>query len=179
MKRTLTMIAALLMAAAAVPALAQERIGVVNLREAVFSSDAGAEFGDVIQGELKQEQQSIRQLESEAKEMQKRLENDSAMMNESERKDLQARFEKKVQEYQQRRARFQQAVNQRQQQFLQKSRPAVDSAMNRLLEQHNLDIVIPAEAVIYAKPDLDLTDEMIKLLNQQAGGGGNNNSNSQ
>ncbi len=178
MRRTLTMIAAMLMLAASVPALAQERIGVVNLREAVFSSDAGAEFGDVIKGELEQEQQAIRQLESEAKEMQKRLENDSAMMNDSEREDLQAEFEQKVQEYQQRRARFQQAVNQRQQQFLQQSRPAVDSAMETLLEQHDLDLVIPAEAVIYAKPDLDLTDEMIELLNQQASSG-DNNSNSQ
>lgn len=180
MKRTLTVAAALLMLAASVPVLAQERIGVVNLREAVFSSNAGAEFGDVIQGQLKEEQQAISQLESEAMEMQERLESDGAMMNESEREDLQSRFEKKVQEYQQRRARFQQAVNQRQQQFLQQSRPAVDAAMETLLEEHDLDIVIPAEAVIYAKPDLDLTDEMIELLNQQASSGGNNNnSNSQ
>lgn len=177
MRRTLTMMAATLMLAASVPALAEERIGVVNLREAVFSSEAGAQFGDVIQGELKQEQQAIRELESEAKEMQDRLESDGAMMNESEREDLESDFEQKVQEYQQRRGRFQQAVNQRQQQFLQQSRPAVDSAMETLLEQHDVDIVIPAEAVIYAKPDLDLTDEMIELLNEQASE--NNNSNSE
>lgn len=175
MKRTLTTIAALLMLVAAVPALAQERIGVVNLREAVFSSDAGAKFGDVIKGELEKEEKAISQLESEAKEMQQRLESDSAMMNESERKDLQAEFEKKAKEYQQRRARFQKAVNQRQQQFLKQSRPAVDAAMQTLLERHELDIVIPAKAVIYTKPDLDLTDEMIELLNQQASDGGNNN----
>ena len=175
MRRTLTMIAATLMLAASVPALAQERIGVVNLREAVFSSNAGAEFGDVIQGQLEEEQQAISQLESEATEMQDRLESDGAMMNESEREDLQSRFEKKVQEYQQRRARFQQAVNQRQQQFLQQSRPAVDAAMETLLEEHDLDIVIPAEAVIYAKPDMDLTDKMIELLNEQAGDGDTNN----
>ncbi|MGM0451090.1 MAG: OmpH family outer membrane protein [Pseudomonadota bacterium] len=177
MRRTLTMIAATLMLAASVPALAEERIGVVNLREAVFSSEAGAEFGDVIQGELKQEQQAIRELESEAKEMQDRLESDGAMMNESEREDLESEFEQKAQEYQQRRGRFQQAVNQRQQQFLQQSRPAVDAAMEKLLDEHDVDIVIPAEAVIYAKPDLDLTDEMIELLNQQASE--NNNSNSE
>lgn len=178
MRRTLTIAAALLILAVSVPVVAQERIGVVNLREAVFSSDAGAEFGDVIQGQLKKEQQAISKLESEAKDMQKRLESDSAMMNESERQDLQSRFEKKVQEYQQRRARFQKAVNQRQQQFLQQSRPAVDAAMETLLDKHDLDIVIPAEAVIYAKPDMDLTDQMIELLNQQnSGSSTNNNSN--
>lgn len=180
MKRTLTVMAVTLMLAASVPALAQERIGVVNLREAVFSSDAGAEFGDVIQGQLKEEQNAISQLESEAQEMQQRLENDGAMMNESERQDLRSQFEEKVKEYQQRRARFQQAVNQRQQQFLQQSRPAVDAAMETLLEEHDLDIVIPAEAVIYAKPDMDLTDEMIELLNAQAESSGNgNNGNNQ
>ncbi|MEQ6884397.1 OmpH family outer membrane protein [Salicola sp. Rm-C-2C1-2] len=177
MRRTLTIAAALLIFAVSVPTVAQERIGVVNLREAVFSSDAGAEFGDVIQGQLKQEQQAISKLESEAQDMQKRLESDSAMMNESEREDLQSRFEKKVQEYQQRRARFQKAVNQRQQQFLQQSRPAVDAAMETLLDKHDLDIVIPAEAVIYAKPDMDLTDQMIELLNQQNSGSTTNSNN--
>ncbi|XOZ34876.1 OmpH family outer membrane protein [Halomonadaceae bacterium KBTZ08] len=176
MKWTLTLATALLMLAAAVPATAQERIGVVNLREAVFSSDAGAEFGDVIKGQLKEEQKAIKQLESEAQDMQERLKSDGAMMNESERKDLESRFQKKVQEYQKRRARFQQAVNQRQQQFLRESRPAVDAAMETLLDKHELDIVIPAEAVIYAKPDLDLTQEMIDLLNEQASGSGTTNS---
>lgn len=95
MKWTLTLATALLMLAAAVPATAQERIGVVNLREAVFSSDAGAEFGDVIKGQLKEEQKAIKQLESKAQDMQERLKSDGAMMNESERKDLESRFQKR------------------------------------------------------------------------------------
>jgi|AntDeeMinimDraft_5_1070356.scaffolds.fasta_scaffold00212_12 outer membrane protein len=163
--------AVMMLLLAAMPVLAENRIGVVNLREAVFSSDAGSEFGDVIQGELKKEQESIKALEDEAKELQKRLKTDGSMMNESERSDLESKFQQKAREYQQRRARFEQAVNQRQQQFLQQSRPAVDAAMEKLLEQHDLDLIIPAEAVIYVKPDLDLTDDMIELLNAQAESG--------
>jgi len=138
--------AVMMLLLAAMPVLAENRIGVVNLREAVFSSDAGSEFGDVIQGELKKEQESIKALEDEAKELQKRLKTDGSMMNESERSDLESKFQQKAREYQQRRARFEQAVNQRQQQFLQQSRPAVDAAMEKLLEQHDLDLIIPAEA---------------------------------
>ena len=164
MQRLMAVITLMLVAS---PLMAENRIGVVDLREAVFTSDAGDQFGDVIQGELKDEQQQIQVLEDEAKALQERLETDGAMMNESERGELQNQFEQKVREYQQRRGRFQQAVNQRQQRFLQQSRPAVDAAMEQLLERHSLDLIIPAEAVIYVKPDLDLTDEMIKLLNEQ------------
>lgn len=162
---------ALMLLLTAMPVLAEKKIGVVNLREAVFSSEAGSEFGDVIQGDLKDEQESIRGLEEEAKELQERLKSDGSMMNESERSDLESKFESKAREYQQRRARFEQAVNQRQQQFLQQSRPTVDAAMEKLLEKHDLDLIIPAEAVIYAKPDMDLTDEMIELLNEEAESG--------
>lgn len=162
---------ALMLLLTAMPVLAEKKIGVVNLRDAVFSSEAGSEFGDVIQGDLKEEQESIRGLEDEAKELQERLESDGSMMNESERSDLESKFESKAREYQQRRARFEQAVNQRQQQFLQQSRPTVDAAMEKLLEKHDLDLIIPAEAVIYAKPDMDLTDEMIELLNEEAESG--------
>jgi len=102
--------AVMMLLLAAMPVLAENRIGVVNLREAVFSSDAGSEFGDVIQGELKKEQESIKALEDEAKELQKRLKTDGSMMNESERSDLESKFQQKAREYQQRRARFEQAV---------------------------------------------------------------------
>ena len=156
-----------MLALAAMPVFAENRIAVVNLREAVFSSDAGDEFGEIIQGQLKEEQEKIRALEQEAKDMQQRLEADGAMMNESERSELETEFEQKVQEYRQRRGRFQQAVSQRQQQFLQQSRPAMDAAIQQLLDSRELDLIVPAEAVIYSKPDMDLTEEMIKLLNEQ------------
>ena len=158
----------LLLTALSAPAWSNMSVGVVDLREAVFSSEAAAEFGTGIQAELEEEEQQIRALQQEAEEMQQRLETDGAMMSDSERERLSEEFERKVQEFQQRRGQFEQAVNQHQQQFLQQSRPLIDEVMEELLEEHDLDIILPAEAVIYVKPDYDLTEEMIRRLNEKA-----------
>ena len=152
----------------AVPASAEMNIGVIDLRQAVFSSDAAEEFGMLLQDELEEEERAIMGLQEEAQEMQQRLESDGAMMSEAEREGMEQELEQKVQEFQQRRGQFEQVVGQQQQQFLQQARPLVDAVMEDLLSEYDLDLILPAEAVIYVKPDRDYTEEMIERLNRHA-----------
>ncbi len=167
MTKMRNLLIAVILAALSAPAWSGMTVGVVDLREAVFSSDAGSEFGAGMQADFEEEEQQIRALQQEAEEMQQRLETDGAMMSDSERERLSEELEAKVQEFQQRGGQFEQAVNQHQQQFLQQQRPLIDDVMEKLLEEHDLDLILPAEAVIYVKPDYDLTEEMIERLNEE------------
>ncbi|MDX1588964.1 MAG: OmpH family outer membrane protein [Oleiphilaceae bacterium] len=157
----------LLLALLAAPASAEMNIGVVDLRQAVFSSKAAEDFTDRLQGQLQSEEQEVRRVQEEAQKLQQRLEQDGAMMNDSERESLSQQYQQKVQEFQQLRNRFDQMVNRRQQQFLQQSRPLVDEAMEAILEKHELDLILPAEAVIYVTPDRDLTEELRQRLDKE------------
>lgn len=158
---------AVLFALVALPASAQMNIAVVDLRQAVFSSNAANEFTELLQGELQSEENQVRAAQEEARKLQKRLEQDGAMMNDSERQRLSGQYEQKVQEFQQLRGQFDQMVNQRQQQFLQQARPLVDAAMEAILEEYELDLILPAEAVVYITPERDLTEELRRRLNQE------------
>ncbi|TVP54992.1 MAG: OmpH family outer membrane protein [Halomonadaceae bacterium] len=158
---------ALLLALVALPASAEMKIAVVDLRQAVFSSNAATEFTELLQGQMQSEETRVRSAQEEARKLQQRLEQDGAMMNDSERQRLTSQYEQKVQEFQQLRGQFDQVVNQRQQQFLQQARPLVDAAMEAILEEYQLDLILPAEAVVYVTPDRDLTDELRRRLNQE------------
>jgi len=88
------------------------------------------------------------------------------MMNESERNKVAGEFQEKVQEFNFLKQRLDATVNQRKQQFLENARPEVDVAVKELLEEHDLDLILPSEAVVYVKPEMNLTSQLLDKLNK-------------
>lgn len=147
------------------PLAAELKVGVVDLRRAVFTSDDAQKFSESLQSQFKSEEDAIRKLQEEASAMRDRLESDGAMMNENERNKAAREFEGKVREFNQRRQQLDQAVSEQRSQFLQKAQPEIDAALENILKERELDLILPREAVVFAKPELDLTEDLIKRLN--------------
>lgn len=165
MLRIKSLLLALLVLASA-PALADLRIGVVDLRQALFSSDDAKAFSETLQKDFAADEAKVRQIQEEARKLRDRLDKDGALMNESERNQLASEFQGKVQEFNALKQRLDASVAKRKQAFLDQARPGVDAAVKELLEEHDLDLILPSEAVIYVKPELNLTDELLEKLNQ-------------
>ena len=108
----------------------------------------------------------VREVQEEARKLKERLEKDGAMMNESERNKLTGEFQEKVKEFNFLKQRLDSAVAQRKQAFLEQARPEVDLAVEELLEENNLDIILPSEAVVYVKPEMNLTPQLLEKLNR-------------
>ncbi len=145
---------------------AETRIGVVDLRQALFSSSDAKAFSEKMQQDFSAEEQKVREAQEAARKLQQRLEEDGAMMNESERNTISAEFQEKVKEFNFLKQRLDSTVANRKQQFLEDARPEVDAAVKELLEEHNLDLILPSEAVVYVKPDMNLTDELLEKLDR-------------
>lgn len=167
--KCLLRVPALLMVAAmltATPVMAESRIGVVDLRKALFSSNEARSFSEKLEQEFADTEREVREAQDEARGLQERLQKDGAMMNESERERLTGEFQEKAREFSEKKQRLDQTVNRRKQAFLEEARPEVDAAVKTLMEEHELDIILPSEAVVYVKPEMDLTDELLEKLNQ-------------
>ena len=165
MSRFLLIIAAAIMTLSS-PAMAETRIGVVDLRQALFSSNDAKAFSETLQKDFAGDEARVREAQEAARKLQERLEKDGAMMNESERNKLASEFQEKVKEFNFLKQRLDTTVNQRKQAFLEDARPEVDAAVQELLEENNLDLILPSEAVVYAKPQMDLTPQLLKKLNR-------------
>jgi outer membrane protein len=148
------------------PAAAELKIGVVDLRQALFSSQEAQSFSASLQQDFSDEEAEVRAAQEEARKLQERLEQDGAMMNESERNRLAAQFQEKVREFNAMKQRLDSTVANRKQSFLENARPQVDAAVQELVEEHELDIILPSEAVVYAKPDMDLTAQLLEKLDR-------------
>ena len=165
MTRLMTILAAALMAFSAQVA-AETRIGVVDLRQALFASDDAQTFSQQLQRDFAGDEDKVRQAQEEARKLKDRLEKDGSMMNESERNKVAGEFQEKVQEFNFLKQRLDATVNQRKQQFLENARPEVDVAVKELLEEHDLDLILPSEAVVYVKPEMNLTSQLLDKLNK-------------
>ncbi|MEX2474968.1 OmpH family outer membrane protein [Marinobacter sp.] len=160
------MMAAILGLAVSFPAMADTRIGVVDLRQALFSSNEAKTFSERLQQDFADDEAQVRQAQEEARKLKDRLEKDGAMMNESERTELTGQFQEKVKEFNFLKQRLDSTVANRKQSFLEEARPDVDAAVKELLEEHDLDMILPSEAVVYVKPEMNLTDELLEKLNR-------------
>jgi outer membrane protein len=150
----------------AMPAVAETRIGVVDLRQALFSSDDAKTFSESLQKDFAGDEEKVRATQEFARELKERLEKDGAMMNESERNKLAGEFQEKVKEFNFLKQRLDSTVNQRKQAFLEEARPEVDAAVKELLEENDLDLILPSEAVVYVKPNMNLTPQLLEKLNR-------------
>ena len=138
----------------------------VDLRQALLSSNGAQSFSEKLQQDFAGEEAKVREAQEQARRLKDRIEKDGAMMNESERNKLTGEFQEKVQEFNFLKQRLDQTVAQRKQQFLENARPEVDAAVKELLEEHNLDLILPSEAVVYVKPEMNLTSELLEKLNR-------------
>lgn len=164
MFRTLLMFAAAM--ALALPAVADTRVGVVDLRQALFSSNDAKSFSEVMQKDFASDEKKVRETQEAARKLKERLEKDGAMMNESERNQLASEFQEKVKEFNFLKQRLDSTVNERKQAFLEEARPEVDAAVKELLEENDLDLILPSEAVVYVKPEMNLTAQLLDKLNR-------------
>ncbi len=161
----ISMIFAAAMLALSLPAMADTRIGVVDLRQALFSSNDAKSFSETLQKDFAGDEAKVREVQEEARKLKERLEKDGAMMNESERNELTGQFQAKVQEFNVLKQRLDTTVAQRKQEFLEKARPLVDAAVKELMEENELDVILPSEAVVYVKPEMNLTSSLLEKLN--------------
>ncbi|MFO8141308.1 MAG: OmpH family outer membrane protein [Marinobacter sp.] len=165
MKRLSAFIGATLMAFS-LHAAAETRIGVVDLRQALFSSNDAQVFSQKLQQDFAGDEAQVREAQEKARNLKERLEKDGAMMNENERNKLAGEFQEMVQEFNLLKQRLDSTVAQRKQQFLESARPEVDEAVKELLDKHNLDLILPSEAVVYVKPEMNFTAELLEKLNR-------------
>ncbi|KZX78966.1 hypothetical protein A3715_09070 [Oleiphilus sp. HI0009] len=143
---------------------AETRLGLIDMRAALFSSKAAQSFSDKMVAEFKEQDLEVRAVSEAARKLELRLQNDAAIMSDSERAKLSADLEEKAQEFRYLKTKLDKALAEKRQEFLELSRPNLDMVIADLVAQEKLDVIMPREAALYADPKLDYTQKIIDML---------------
>ena len=118
-------------------AFAETKIGVVDIRAALFSSDAAKAFSQEMEGEFKTQEMEVRAVQESGQKLQERIKKDAAIMSDSERTKLALQLEEKAKEFKYLKGKLDKAVSIKKQDFIQ----SVADALQYLSYYHPVDFI--------------------------------------
>jgi outer membrane protein len=146
--------------------LAQEagmRIGAVNVDKVFNESDMAKQSEARLEKDFSKRQAELRDGIQKIKQAAEKLDKDGAVMSEAERTRRQRELAEQDRELQRKQREYNEDLNQRNFEERAKIVAKANIALKQVAEQKKLDVIIQDPA--YANPKIDVTDDVIKVLN--------------
>lgn len=168
MKKLVLLLAAALLASTQAVAQDNPTVGVINLEQALFNSDAARSLEENTRSEFQSDEQRLERLNTELREIIERAQRDESILSDQELRQLNADAEEKQVQMQLIAERLQGAWNQRQQQFVEANRQLLGQAIEAVVEEGEYDLVLNADAVAYFNNSYNITALVTAKINELA-----------
>jgi len=163
MKKT----AVALLAAAAIPALAQQppitgKMGFVNTERILRDAAPAQRAQKKIEAEFQKRDQELAKLAGELKRMQDDLDKNAMTMSEAQRRNREREFGDLNRDFQRKQREFREDLNQRRNEELAQVVELANRVIRQIAEQEKYDIIF--QDAVFASPRIDITEKVIKAL---------------
>lgn len=152
------------------PAFAQSRIGFVSLERILKEAPPAQRAQKVLEKEFAKRGQDLAKTADQLKKLQENLERNSMTMVDSERQKREREFSDLNREFQRRQREFNEDLTQRRNQELAEVIKRANLAVRQIAETEKLDVVLQNEQVVWASPRIDITDKVIKAIDDTRAG---------
>ena len=164
--KTLIACGLLLLVSNTVFAQASVTIGVVDLPQALFNTDAWARVQEEMAAEFKSDQEAADALNNELKEMQDKANRDASTMSAAEIQRLQNDAQVKQLQLQQIGERVQNAAQSRQNEFIETNREQLSDSLQKVIASGGYDIILNATSVPHYDDVYNVTAKVTAILNE-------------
>ncbi len=164
--KKLLIVASFLLFSQAAFAQSQPVIGVVDLEQALFNTEAARALEASIREELQDDEQRLNRLNSELRELIERAQRDESIMSEAEMRRLNSDAQEKQVQMQMVAERLQGAWQERQQMFIDSMRQYLGQAIESVVQQGGYDLVLNAEQVAYFNNSYNITAQVTARINE-------------
>jgi len=166
-KRVL-LVAAAGMILAPLPALAQGKIAVVNLQEAILQSDVAQQRLAAVRSEesYKSDKQEFDRLQEELNKLVQDFQKDAAVMSQEQQLSARKRLASKQADLEHVAGKLQQAEQATGQALLQEMSPLVQEVLRDLIATEGIGLLLQRTSVIHADPGYSITAKVTDKLNQ-------------
>ena len=145
--------------------MAQEaaRIGFVNTERILRESAVAKAAQQKLEQEFSRREKELQELAARVKAAGERLDRDAAVLSETERARRQREVGHLDREFQRRQREFREDLSQRRNEELAGVIERANRLIRQMAEQDKIDLIL--QEAVYASPRIDLTDKVIRLLN--------------
>jgi outer membrane protein len=152
------------------PALAQSKVGFVSLERILREAPAAQRAQKKLEQEFSKRGQDLSKMAEQLKKLQEDIDRNSVTMSESDRQKREREFGDLNRDFQRKQREFNEDLAQRRNQELSEVIQRANLAVKGIAEAENLDVVLQNEQVVWASPRIDITDKVIKALEDTRAG---------
>lgn len=161
MKKVLLAVCVMVFTAGVVPAFAESKIALVNLREVLAKCDAGAKAGAELRTLFTARQQKLAEMKQEALALQEQLRTKSP-----EKAPKSPELEAKVRKVNEDEARLRKDIAAEEETRLKPIIEKATATIRAYAQEKKLAGVQDRGSFLYFDPSMDITDEIVKRMNQ-------------
>lgn len=148
----------------AAPALAQEKIAVLNLRQIVQESDDVKKINEKLKAEFGPREDDLKKSQEKLRDDVNKFRRDNASMNKTDREQLEKKIMDSQQKIQQTAQTLREELTKKQNEQMQKFLQKVEKIVDDIAAQKKYDLILQGEGVVFAKTQMDITNEVMKML---------------
>jgi len=138
------------------------KIGFVSLDRILRDAAPAQRAQKKIEAEFSKRDQEMQRNAEQLKQMQEALERNAVTMSDSERQRREREFAEATRDFQRKQREFREDLNQRRNEELASVLERANRAVRQIAEQEKYDIIF--QEAVYANPRIDITDKVIKAL---------------
>ena len=157
--------AAAFLLAGPAPAGAEQKIAYVDLQRALTEVDEGKAARAALKEEFDQKQKMLDDRKSEFEKLRGDFEKQSGLMSDDARKEKQGEIERKGNELQGFFMQQQKELSDRERELTRGIFEKMSGIVHEIADAEGVSLVVQAEALVYAAPSLDLTNELVRKYN--------------
>lgn len=167
-RMTLTLMSLILFSSFTFAADITPNIGWVDIQKALQTVEAGRKAKKSFEQEVSKAREDLQKQDSALKEEQEALQKQAMMLSEKVKRDKMQEFQKKVFEFQQKFQQTQATMQKREQELTMPIIGELVKIVEDVSREDGLSYVLEKSqsSLVYAKPDLDLTDKVIARYNK-------------
>ena len=145
----------------------QLKVGYVNLQRAINEVEEGKKAKARLKRDFKKKQQKLDALQNELKKMKKTFDDKTMMLNEETKRKKAMEFQRKMYELQQTYMKLQGELAKAEAKATKKIFDKMGKIIKQIAKEKKYDLVLERteSAILYARDDMDLTNELIKRYN--------------
>jgi outer membrane protein len=168
MQKLLAALAALLalgLAGAPARARAEQKLAFVDLQRALNEVDEGKTAKATLKREFDQKQKMLDDRKAEFDKLRTELEKQAVVMSDDARRERQTELERKQIELQGLFVQMQKELSERERETTRGIFDKMHAIVREIADQEGVALVLTAEALVYATPSLDFTNELVRKYN--------------
>lgn len=143
------------------------KIGVVNTEKILRESLPAIQAQKKIEQEFVPRDEDVKKIAAQAKKLQDKLEKDGITMEEAERRNLERNLANLSRDYQRAQKQMREDLSARQNEEYGVILERTNRAISKIAELEKYDLILQLQDSVYRSQRIDITDKVIKALNNE------------